>query len=640
VIVRRLIVRNYRALREVDVELGGLTYLVGRNGAGKSTILSALGVFFRQVRIHAEDFTLDDASRPMEIEVTFGRLGREAESEFARYVRAGELTVTKRISVADGTLIERYYAKALRFSGFNPIRAESGRARIDAYRAARATWTLPAATSAAAVDEALLRWEEEHPDALELAEDDGSFFGFTNVGVGKISKYVDLVLVPAVRDAAIDAAETRDSTLRRLVDAVIRRSLDIDAELTRYRQEMADGYRAILEQPQLSLESLETRMTASIERFAPGTSVKLRWNEATEPEIPSPAAIARLADDGLEGDIVSKGHGLQRAYVMAALQALAEVEAERETGGEQATPRGLLLAVEEPELYQHPAQARHIARTFAHLTAGTSQVQIIACTHSPIFIDIRSFESLRVVRKRPAALTETARATLEGAAAALGVAHAHVGQYTGEGLRPGLRGLLNPYLSEAFFSDFVVLVEGEEDKAILEPILSGHRDWTHLTSKAVVVTPVGGKKNLDKLVVILAQLGIPHYVVFDADGEQGEDREDIGRTNIALQRLVGVSEPEEHPATGAHESFAVFSPNLSRCLKGEIGETEWLTYRDRACREFGIEVRTHVDKNAEVVGRMLELADADGRSSPGINRCADAIISAALRAYPPAANGT
>ena len=89
-----------------------------------------------------------------------------------------------------------------------------------------------------------------------------------------------------------------------------------------------------------------------------------------------------------------------------------------------------------------------------------------------------------------------------------------------------------------------------------------------------------------------------------------------------------------------HCRAVLVTPNLSRCLKDEIGETEWLTYRDHACREFGIEVRTHVDNNAEVVGRMLELADAEGGSSPGINRCADAIISAALRAYPPAANGT
>ena len=421
-IIRRLAVSNYRALHELELHLGELTYLVGRNGAGKSTIISSLALFFRQLNCSVQDFSLGHIEQPIEIAVTFADLSGAAQEEFDKYVRGGELTVVKRITLSEGRLNERYHGMIQRFAPFDSIRRESGRGRIDAYRAARDEWGLPTAVSVEAVNAALLAWESDHPDRLELGEDDGSFFGFTNVGTGKISKYIDFVLVPAVRDAALDAVEGRDSTLRRLVDAVVRRSLNLDEALGDYRREMASGYRAILERPQLSLESLESRMTNSIERFAPGTAVRLRWNDPGEIEIPAPAASARLEDDGLEGAISSKGHGLQRAYVMAALQALAEVEAER-TAREENADRGLLLAVEEPELYQHPAQARHIAQTFTSLTQPGAQVQIVACTHSPVFIDIRSFESVRVVRKTPTALTEVAQATLENSARALEIAH-------------------------------------------------------------------------------------------------------------------------------------------------------------------------------------------------------------------------
>lgn len=70
-------------------------------------------------------------------------------------------------------------------------------------------------------------------------------------------------------------------------------------------------------------------MTRSIQRFAPGAEVVLAWSPMAEVRLQEPTAIARLVDDGFEGDVATKGHGLQRAYLMAALQALAELEASR-----------------------------------------------------------------------------------------------------------------------------------------------------------------------------------------------------------------------------------------------------------------------------------------------------------------------
>ncbi|GMU37110.1 MAG: AAA family ATPase [Phycisphaerae bacterium] len=40
--VRRVRIRNYKSIGSCDIQLGGLTILVGRNGAGKSNFLNAL----------------------------------------------------------------------------------------------------------------------------------------------------------------------------------------------------------------------------------------------------------------------------------------------------------------------------------------------------------------------------------------------------------------------------------------------------------------------------------------------------------------------------------------------------------------------------------------------------------------------
>lgn len=645
-IIERLEVRNFRALSEAAVDLGGVTYLVGRNGAGKSTLLNALALFFKQASAAGpEEFTLGDTTSPIEITVVFRDLGPTASNEFARYLRGDVLRVTKRVAWENGRLSDSYHGTSLAFRGFTLIRTLTGAQRIGAYRDIQGGMNLPAVRSAADVDAALASWEESHADRLELIEDDGQFFGYSNVGTGKLNKYVDFVLVPAVRDAAEDAVESRDSALRNLVDVVVRRTADLAGPMSELRRTVATGYAQLIERPEMSLVPLADRINRAIRRYAPGANVVVKWSPPTEPRLPDLSATARLVDDGVEGDIATKGHGLQRAYIMATLQALAEVEMVQATQGSEAEGDrcGLVLAVEEPELYQHPAQARQIARTFADLAAvGGGQVQVVACTHSPIFLDVRTFDDIRVVRKRPVAdappRTTVSQATLETLASRLQAVHDTARRFSAGGLRPGLVSLLNPYVAEAFFADFVVLVEGEEDKALLEAALPQDDGWAALARWAIVVVPVGGKKNLDKMQVILSELAIPHYTTFDRDGESGESPTEVARWNLVLQRLAGMVDPEPMPNTFVGESVAVFAPNVTGVVRDEIGTELWLETRDAVCLELGIPVRQDSTKNPEVVRAILARTQGGGCTSASLRTWTAAVVSGATRALNPEAS--
>jgi hypothetical protein len=520
----------------------------------------------------------------------------------------------------------------------------SGAQRITAYRDVQGDFGLLPVRSAADVDAALEAWEEVHRERLELIEDDGQFFGYSNVGTGKLNKYIDFVLVPAVRDAAEDAVESSGSALRRLMDVVVRRTADLAGPMSQLRQTVATGYAQLIDRPEMSLLPLSDRINLAIQRYAPGANVVVKWSPPIEPRLPDLSATARLVDDGVEGDITTKGHGLQRAYIMASLQALAEVEMAEATQGDVAEGDrcGLLLAVEEPELYQHPAQARQIARTFADLTAaGGGQVQVVACTHSPIFLDVRTFDDIRVVRKRPVtgapSRTTVSQATLETVAARLQAVHGADRPFSAEGLRPGLVSLLNPYVAEAFFADFVVLVEGEEDKALLEAALPLDGGWATLARSAIVVVPVGGKKNLDKMQVILSELAVPHYTTFDRDGESGESPAEVARWNLVLQRLAGIVDPEPMPDTSVGESLAVFAPDLTRVIQSEIGAGIWVQTRDAVCQDLGIPARKNSTKNPEVVRAILARTQERGHTSPSLINWALAVEHAAAQALDPAA---
>jgi len=645
VIVERLEVRNFRALSDAAVDLGGVAYLVGRNGAGKSALLNALAVFFKQASVAGpEEFTLGDTTSAIEISVTFRDLGPAASNEFERYVRDARLRVTKRIAWENGKLTDSYHGTSLAFPGFRSIRMLGGAQRIAAYRAVQGDFDLPAVRSGPDVEAALDAWEALHPGRLELIEDDGQFFGYSNVGTGKLNKYIDFVLVPAVRDAADDACEGKDSALRHLVDVVVRRTADLAGPMSALRQTVATGYAELIERPDLSLVPLSERINLAIRRYAPGANVIVRWSTPGESRLPDLSATARLVDDGVEGDVASKGHGLQRAYIMASLQALAEVEMAQQPQVEAAERDrcGLMLAVEEPELYQHPAQARQIARTFRDIVAaGRGQVQVVACTHSPLFLDVRTFDDIRVVRKRPVVgappRTTVSHATLETVASRLEAAHDTDRPFSAAGLRPGLVNLLNPYVAEAFFADFVVLAEGEEDKALLEAALMEDVGWTTLARWAVVVVPADGKKNLDKMQAILSELSVPYYTTFDRDGKKPEPAAEVARWNVVLQRLAGIPNPEPMPDTSVGESVAVFAPNLGAVVRREIGADVWDRARDAVCQDLGIPVRNDRAKNPEIVRAILAKTQEQGCTSASLTAWATAVVNAATRALGPQA---
>ena len=76
-------IRNFRGIRELDLDLGEITVLVGENNSGKTAVLDLLRICLRdlgprrRVVFEALDFHLADAAAdpasadPIEIEITF-----------------------------------------------------------------------------------------------------------------------------------------------------------------------------------------------------------------------------------------------------------------------------------------------------------------------------------------------------------------------------------------------------------------------------------------------------------------------------------------------------------------------------------------------------------------------------------------
>jgi putative ATP-dependent endonuclease of the OLD family len=175
---------------------------------------------------------------------------------------------------------------------------------------------------------------------------------------------VEFVLVPAVRDAALDAAESPTGGFRQLVELLVRTRLDVGEQLAALPEEIDARYAEIISNDgDTILAETSTLLSERLAALAPGTAVQVRW--APQITLDPPAVRAALVESNFSADVGRQGHGVRRASLVALLQALAEARATTDGAADR---RLLILALEEPELYQHLLRARDLAGVLQQLT--------------------------------------------------------------------------------------------------------------------------------------------------------------------------------------------------------------------------------------------------------------------------------
>jgi len=647
-IVKAIHVKNFRSVLDERIDCDNLTVIVGRNGTGKSSFLRAMEMFYDpKAAVSVEDFYAEDASKEIEIAVMFTDLGTEEKSLFAPYLDGNDLTVVRVFSVStkkSGT----YHGMRLQNADFTPVREAGGKREILAkYKELReqsAYSALPVVKNADDALEAMRQWETANSSSCTKQRDDGQFFGFMEVGNGYLGRHTRFIHIPAVRDASDDATEGKGSCVTEIMDLVVRRTLANRKEFIKLKDDTQKQYREIMDPTKLTeLSGLQTQLSETLRYYAPEANVSMEWARLVDIDFPLPKAEVKLHEDGYKSSVQRTGHGLQRAFILTMLQHLIAakgVEAATEEGfaseaevpepGEPQLP-GLVLAIEEPELYQHPSRQRHMASVLLKLSQGTipgvaKRTQVLYSTHSPLFVGLDRFEQIRLLRKvddvagRPR-VTKAVKAELDAVAEEIWVAGGRQGsKYTVDTLRPRLQAVMTPWVNEGFFADVAVLVEGEDDRAaILGVALSiGH----NFDSDGISVIPCMGKNNLDRPLVIFRRLGIPVYVIWDGDhGGTDAKPED----NRRLLKLVGQSE-EDWPC-GVTEQYACFKVNLETTLEEEIGKDLFDRLLSDAQQQLGIPKKKDALKNPVVLQCIIEKAFANGKFIATLKGIVEKIIA-------------
>jgi len=647
-IIKTIHVKNFRSVFDDRIDCDNLTVLVGRNGTGKSSFLRAMEMFYDpKAAVSAEDFYAEDTSKDIEIAVTFTDLGTQEKSLFAPYLDGNDLTVV-RVFTLSGKKSGTYHGMRLQNADFTPVRNAGGKREILAqYKEMREQSTysaLPVVRNADEALEAMRQWETANSSSCTKQRDDGQFFGFTEVGNGYLGRHTRFIPIPAVRDASGDATEGKGSCVTELMDLVVRRTLSSRKEFVKLKDDTQKQYREIMDPAKLTeLSGLQTQLSETLRYYAPEANVSMEWAKLVDIDFPLPKVEVKLHEDGYKSSVQRTGHGLQRAFILTMLQHLVAakgVETATEEGfaseaeiPEQGEPQlpCLVLAIEEPELYQHPSRQRHMAAVLLRLSQGAipgvaKKTQVLYSTHSPLFVGLDRFEQIRLLRKTDHAagkprVTKAVKAELGAVAEELWTAGGKQGsKFTANTLRPRLQAVMTPWVNEGFFADVAVLVEGEDDRAAIlgVAVSMGH----NFDSDGISVIPCMGKNNLDRPLVIFRRLGIPVYVIWDGDnGETDAKPED----NHRLLRLVGQSD-EDWPC-GVKDRHACFKVKLETTLEEEIGKDLFDRLLADTQGELGIPKKKDALKNPVVLQRIVEKAAADRKTSATLKGIVEKIIA-------------
>ena len=574
-------IKNFRALNDVTIPFDSVTTFIGPNGAGKSTVLRALDWFFngKPSSLTEKDCSFGATTENIEVQVSFTALTDQDREALGKYAPEGVATFTawKRRS-PDGTEVLSANAKGL--PEFNAIKAAgNATAKRDMYaalRTSRADLNLPAANTGAAVEQAMTAWEASHTDQLVDAPEalQTNFFGFN--GSGKMSGLFDFVLVTADLRASEESIDGKSSIIGRILERSVDRTA-ADDEIAKIVEESRAKQQQVYEEKfKTQLDAITTQLNEVVSSYSPGREVAV---SPAQVELKAPRTTFDVTVlDGTTATIVERqGHGFQRTLLISALQLLAQ-------SGAAAAEGVICLAIEEPELFQHPIQAQAFAKVLRSLAEDSSKrVQVTYATHSPYFLEARHFDQVRRLTrsadKNPAIGVHFA--TVDSVKAKLS------GTVDGDQVVRQLDGIVTNQLAVTLFATRALLVEGDTEAAVFYGV--GDRDAVgRLESQGLSIVSACGKGGIPLAHAILVSLGIPTYVLFDGDsGFEArakaagkaqsvidDERTKLSTENRRLLKYLGETEVD-FPSERVGDRVATLSDHLESYL--ESNWTEWVT---------------------------------------------------------------
>lgn len=282
----------------------------------------------------------------------------------------------------------------------------------------------------------------------------------------------------------------------------------------------------------------------------------------------------------------------------------------------------IILACEEPELYQHPPQARYLHTALQKIAESD---QVMVTTHSPYFVSARTFENIRLIRKSPQDLSRVNVWTVDEHRNL--IANARGEAPIGEGATLAKLDLfIQPELNESFFCGKLVLVEGLEDRALLVAALEYAQVYNEFVRLGGHIVGVNGKGNLINMIAMARGFDTPHFVVFDADTfcDEGEIEKNKKLNSTIVSLLQLPSDECVWPDDNLFMDRAIiWENNIQDAIEDDY--TDWYDDVRGICAEWGWQYK-RLEKNPAVLAHALEMALNNGNEVQSLNKSVEKLM--------------
>jgi putative ATP-dependent endonuclease of the OLD family len=319
------------------------------------------------------------------------------------------------------------------------------------------------------------------------------------------------VYIPAVKDLS-DDLKTKESTsfgkllkiLLNVIESDLTEAADtfdsLRRKLTRIRGD--DG--SVVDERMTKVRDIEQAIQSNLEETFRDVSIEL---EIPPPEIRSVLSNASIvADDGVRGPVEDKGDGFKRAITFSILRSYVQLSQssdwQSESNAKAATDERFLFLFEEPELYLHP-RAQNIL--FDALALIAERHQVVVTTHSPLFFSADQTTTFIKMAKRrnedhqrafgksvPIDLTDLAE-------------------------KDKFQIISFETSNLAFFSDKIILVEGDSELIVLPHVAKLLNDGWDFKTTSTSLVKVNGKGSFQRYREFFERFSVGIYLVTDLD---------------------------------------------------------------------------------------------------------------------------
>lgn len=442
-----LLVKNYKRIgdHECGIRIDEIVVLIGQNNAGKSTVLDAYEAFASTGRALDEShFNNGDTSKPIEITGIFDQLTPEDEE-----------TIGKSWAFTDvdfGTCVK-----------------------------VRWTWRKPNEKG---------QKQSYNPTTNQF--EDGGVGGWDSLFQSRIPQ--------PVRIRPTDPIEQTQTKIVGMLKEHVKARLKADSNSTEQVIAQIELLaQKLFEESKSVFDDVATKITSSVSQIFPGTTIELvpRSKDAIDEKIVGAESYLRIGTTGGgTTPLLLQGTGIQRALLWSALSVMSESNGAKKKAGDPTNVSRILL-IDEPEAFLHPPTIRGAREALYNFALSNPDWQVIATTHSPIFIDL-SKDHTTIVRVDPSSCEQRFVSTDK------------VSFDEDERMRLQMVRRCHPVVNEFFFYDNIVLVEGPTEHIVLKHVAEKNNLDVH-------VIDCLGKANIPLFAKILNQFKVPYLVIHDAD---------------------------------------------------------------------------------------------------------------------------